>query len=144
VRKLSLKWLAPPKSKANTKTLWNQSLPEAIRLIPVVEDEEPNDSTLPEEFTKWILQTSHLDITGKYSNACEFWKHNDSGLETWALIAYDYQSIPASSAEIERIFSRYPQSKMSLIDKVRDIHWTIEGAARSLTRWKNWNASDIG
>lgn len=69
------------------------------RKPPVV----PSRTVSEEEYESWINFPSISDE----EDPMEFWRNNKKQYPTWVRIAFDFLSIPAMSAEIERIFSRY-------------------------------------
>jgi hypothetical protein len=133
------------KNEANTKSLWNRARPSIIPTREVVQNvQQPSANTaLETEFMLWAESLSDDDVQDKYPNAYAFWKANQPGRPTWALIAYDYMPIPAMSAEAERVFSRY-LTIQSLTNEAANKQSTTGGAPWVLKWWKYWNVSDIG
>jgi hAT family C-terminal dimerisation region/Domain of unknown function (DUF4413) len=57
-----------------------------------------------EEFASYM---SLPNINGK-GDPMQFWRDNGERFPIWQRIAYDFLSVPAMSAEIERVWSRFP------------------------------------
>jgi len=89
-----------PQSKAS-KVTWD-SLP-----LPNLNSRHQNEAGLSTELDREFRgYSSRHPIDFDSVHPMEFWRKNRETYPTWSKIAFELLSIPASSAEVERVFSR--------------------------------------
>lgn len=69
-----------------------------------------------------------MDIEAKYDCLYPYWRGHEVSLSTWRAIALDFLPIPAMSAEVERVFSRYLTTANGVLIEAQNKRSPIEGA----------------